>query len=680
MPAARAAAFVDAASRGLDYLPGEVLVKFRDGVTSSRQQRALDAVRSRPSLDALEWSGGIAILRDPSQPDANVLAEQLASQPEVLYAEPNYIRRHDVTPNDTGFGPRQWNLQALDMPKAWDINPGANATVIVAVVDTGITTENTTRTVATWNGSAIQTITVAYATNPDLAASRLVSPMDLVTNGGSTVLDSEGHGTHVSSTVGEDTNNALLDAGIAYNARIMPVKVCTSYWDVQFAFSAAGGRGFVPSTAGGCPTSAVGAGIRYAADNGAKVINLSLGGSSPSVTEQDAINYAVGKGVFVAIAAGNEKLEGNPTHYPAFYAETIQGAMAVGATNRSGNRAFYSNTGRCVRQWLHLAVDDPSVAERSVGGPLSPIRFVRRGRLLGDIDGHAACRGPRRASGDPGGQDTRRDRTADQRDRQVSRHARRGGRESERRLGIRSHSAAARAVRLRHPEVGAMRLLFRNVCAIAVLLLAAAVPARGGQAAQPAKAPSPIGLHAYGAFDLDALAARESFDAVVGTSHLTAFGGGVDVVDIWKHLFARVAVTRARKSGSRVFVANGEVFPLGIPLTATMTPVEVGGGWRFVSSKRSRLTPYAGVSFLSMGYTETSKFAEPGENTDERFTGQDVFGGVEVGIVKWLVAAGEVQYRRVPNGLGVGHVSKDFGETDLGGVTARFTIGIRTKK
>jgi hypothetical protein len=224
-----------------------------------------------------------------------------------------------------------------------------------------------------------------------------------------------------------------------------------------------------------------------------------------------------------------------------------------------------------------------------------------------------------------------------------------------------------------------MRSTVRQVCAIAILVLAPAIPARG-QASQPPKAPSPIGLHAFGVVDLDALAARESFDAVVGTSKLTALGGGVDVVDIWKHLFARVAVTRTRKSGSRVFVANGEVFPLGIPLTITMTPVEVGGGWRFVTSKASRLTPYAGLSFLSLGYDETSTFAESGENTSERFTGQDLFAGVEVGIVKWLVASGEVQYRRVPDALGAGGVSKDFNESDLGGVTARFTIGIRTKK
>ena len=345
MSADRAAAFIDAAAQDLDYLPGEVIVKFRPGLTPDRQQRALDAVRSRPSVDTLEWAGEVAILRDPSQPDAHVLADELASQPEVLYAEPNYLRHKDSTPNDTGFGPRQWNLTAIDMPRAWDINPGANSTLIVAIVDTGMTTANTTMTVATWNGTAIQNISVSYATNPDLASSRIVSPMDFVTNNGTTVLDSDGHGTHVASTVGEDTNNAMFDAGIAYNARIMPVKVCTSYWDVQFAFSAAGGRGFVPSTSGGCPTAAVASGIRYAADNGAKVINISLGGSSASTTEQDAITYAVGKGAFVAIAGGNEKETGNLTHFPASYAATIEGAMAVAATNRSGNRAFYSNTG-----------------------------------------------------------------------------------------------------------------------------------------------------------------------------------------------------------------------------------------------------------------------------------------------------------------------------------------------
>ena len=223
-----------------------------------------------------------------------------------------------------------------------------------------------------------------------------------------------------------------------------------------------------------------------------------------------------------------------------------------------------------------------------------------------------------------------------------------------------------------------MRPTLREMCAIAILLLASARVAAAQQNAQPTGSGSPVGLHAYAIADLDALAARDSFDAVVGSSHLTAFGGGLDV-DIWKHVFARVAVTRARKSGSRVVVANGQVFPLNIPLTVTMTPLEVGGGWRFVSAKQSRAVPYAGLAYLSMGYTETSKFAEAGENTSERFPGQDAFAGVDVAVLKWLAVSGEVQYRRVPDALGAGGASKEFGESDLGGFTARITFGIRVR-
>jgi len=345
MSVERATAFVTAATQHLDYAPGQVIVKFKDGVTPAQQQRALDVSRGRPSVDSLEWAGPVAIVHDASEPDPRQLAERLAAQPEVQYAEPNYIRHYKLTPNDTGYGPRQWNFPAIDLPRAWDLNPGATSNVIIAIVDTGITTVNQTFTQKTWNGTAIQSINVSYAVNPDLSASRLVSPIDFVNGLGTVVLDSDGHGTHVSSTAGEDTNNAFLDAGIAFNAKIMPVKVCASYWDVQFSMSAAGVPGFAPLDSGGCFTADVAQGIRYAADNGAKVVNISLGGPGPSQTELDAINYAVGKGVFVAIAGGNEYESGNAPSYPAANANSINGAMAVAATNRSGNRAYYSNTG-----------------------------------------------------------------------------------------------------------------------------------------------------------------------------------------------------------------------------------------------------------------------------------------------------------------------------------------------
>ena len=226
-----------------------------------------------------------------------------------------------------------------------------------------------------------------------------------------------------------------------------------------------------------------------------------------------------------------------------------------------------------------------------------------------------------------------------------------------------------------------MRPTLRFACLTAAALLTLSGVARG-QGAQnaPPKAPSRIGLRAYAIVDLDAVAAKASFDAALRNSHLNAFGAGVDVTGIWKHVFARVAFTRARETGSRVFVNNGEVFQLGIPLTITLTPIEAGAGWRFVSKKGSRVTPYAGLAFLSMGYTEVSSFAQSGEDTSGRFKGQALFGGVDAAIVKWLFASGEVQYRRVPHALGAGGVSKDFNESDIGGVTARLTIGIRTKR
>src|SRR5262245_15557216 len=110
----RALAFVHAADRKLDYVPGEVLVRFHDGVSAGAQQRALAALRSRPAPSALHWVGEVALLTDRSEPDATRLAAQLQAQPEVAYAELNYLYRVHATPNDPGFAERQWNFTALD--------------------------------------------------------------------------------------------------------------------------------------------------------------------------------------------------------------------------------------------------------------------------------------------------------------------------------------------------------------------------------------------------------------------------------------------------------------------------------------------------------------------------------------------------------------------------------------
>jgi serine protease len=357
MSADRARGFAAAAAGRLRYLPDEVVVKYRNrGVT------VLDAA-------------------DPAR--ARAMALELSGRTDVEFAEPNYLynvtpradRRmaglseRDVllqpratVPNDPGFAARQWNFSQLDMTRAWDIEPGGKASIIVAVIDTGITTVTQNLQFANWNGSAIVQQNFAFAVNADLAASRLVAPFDFLSNT-TQVVDMDGHGTHVSSTIGEDTNNALGDSGMAYNVKIMPVKVCASFWDVQFAYSAAGIPGQAPFDAGGCPNSAIAQGIRYAADNGARVINISLGGDEASAAIKSAIQYAVSKGAFVAAAGGNEYEQGNLADYPAAEAASIDGFMAVAATNRSLNRAFYSNTG----SYIEIAAPGGDSRDQSSG-------------------------------------------------------------------------------------------------------------------------------------------------------------------------------------------------------------------------------------------------------------------------------------------------------------------------
>ena len=360
LTAERALALVQAADDDLDYVPGEVLVRFKDGVSVAGQQRALRALRSRPSPSDLRWVGDVALWTDLAERDATILAAQLREQPEVAYAEPNALYRLTLTPNDPGFGPRQWNLSAIDMPRAWDINPGGNNTITVAVIDSGITTIARSFVFQTWNGRATQNVTVPFGVSPDFAAKRLINPRDFVFWTGP-VVDMDGHGTHVASTIGEDTNNAVAGAGIAYGVNVMPLKVCVGYWEVQFAMSASGYRGYVPQDSGGCAESEIAEAIRYAADSGAKVINLSLGGPTPSTTLRDALAYAVSRGAFVAIAMGNAYEDGNPVEYPAAYAKDIEGVMSVGAVGPSLERAYYSSTGP------HIEISAPGGTVREGG-------------------------------------------------------------------------------------------------------------------------------------------------------------------------------------------------------------------------------------------------------------------------------------------------------------------------
>ena len=332
---------------GLSYIPGEVLVKFRDGVTTARQAQAISEVPGRIDNSSTRRIGDALLMKAVGERNADRLASTLQSQPEVLWAQPNHFRRLKWVPNDPGYA-RQWNFDLINMPVAWDIDNGASDKVVVAVVDTGIATVTRSYDFKLWTGLGIETVAVPFRVNPDLGGSRILTGRDFAFWNGP-VIDMVGHGTHVAGTIVQDTNNSVGQAGIAHRARLMPLKACLGYWEIQFALSARGVPGFVrPDETGGCTDAAIAEAIRFAADNAAHVINLSLGGEDSSPVILEALQYAVGRGLFVAIAAGNEFREGNPVIYPAKYAEQLDGVVSVGAVGPSSRRAYYSSTGSYV--------------------------------------------------------------------------------------------------------------------------------------------------------------------------------------------------------------------------------------------------------------------------------------------------------------------------------------------
>jgi serine protease len=350
---------------GLDWVPGEVIVKFRDELPGFTAEQLLVTVLQRERPTRFTPLGDAMLVDLENMTDVESVVSVLRAQPEVEYAEPNYIRRLAFQPDDPQFS-AQWHLPAIGMEAAWDIAKGGTSSVTVAVIDSGLAHLTTSFEFRYWNGRSFSNVVVPFAAADDLITpGRVVSPYDYYWDDTSPV-DMSRHGTHVAGTIGQLTDNGKGVAGIAYGVRIMPLKVCYSYWDVQFMAGALGTPGWASTSQGGCPTSDTALAIRYAADNGAKVINLSLGGSVPTSVERDALVYAVQKGAFIAIAAGNEYEEGNPPSYPAVYAKDLDGVVAVAGVNRNLTRAWYSTTG----SYVELAAPGGDTRSGSAGGVL----------------------------------------------------------------------------------------------------------------------------------------------------------------------------------------------------------------------------------------------------------------------------------------------------------------------
>lgn len=299
--------------------PGGIVVDFKDGTTKAE----FDAWEAQWGVD-LEFNSlegqvtGVTIAHGVKDVDA--VLERIRQNPAVESAEPLRVysvppgeeavsgldssleetSKDGFTPNDPDY-PKQWNLRMIHMPTAWQRSHGKG--VVVAVLDTGIAYEDYDD----------------FKQVPDLKGVKFKKGYDFV-NDDEHANDDHGHGTHVAGTIAQATNNGEGVAGVAFEATLMPVKVLNHF---------------------GSGTSAdIAEAIRFAADNGANVINMSLGGGGYSKVMADAVEYARKKGVTVVAAAGNA---GRPrVEFPAAY----PGAVAVAAVGPHGTRAPYSSYGK----------------------------------------------------------------------------------------------------------------------------------------------------------------------------------------------------------------------------------------------------------------------------------------------------------------------------------------------
>jgi serine protease len=338
---------------GAVYVPGRVIVKFRDNTTGTSRISAMSALSRGSAPVSQPDHANFDVVQIGLGEDAEAVAESFRQRPEVEYAQPAYRVRSRLRPNDPFFRDgSQWNLTQIHLESAWDIQPAAGSAIVVALLDTGIAYKSTTVRmhasafsldedgfVGPPGGSGTQypalgDLTLSYTAASQLVpAGRFVAPFDFIWND-SSPIDFDGHGTHVSGTIGQTTNDGVGTAGVAFNVKLMPVKVLDSTWDDIF-----GSPNFSSD-------DTIARGIRYATDNGAKIINMSLGRTGPRAPViEDAMRYAVSRGVFIAVAGGNEFEEGNPVEVIAEIASRVNGAVSVGAVDPARNHAYYSNTG-----------------------------------------------------------------------------------------------------------------------------------------------------------------------------------------------------------------------------------------------------------------------------------------------------------------------------------------------
>ncbi|MBD1943665.1 peptidase S8 [Coleofasciculus sp. FACHB-712] len=300
-----------------------IVLDFREDVPAEVVQEQVRSLGAQYNSEFSE-SDQLYIIKGDRNLLKTLKKSPLAKKTE--YIEPNYVYKALEVPNDPEYS-KQWNLRSINVESAWDETKGAGMTV--AVIDTGISRV------------------------PDLKDTKFVQGYDFVNNRDQ-ADDDNGHGTHVGGTVAQATNNGYGVAGIAYEASLMPLKVL--------------------SAEGGGTVADIAEAIKFAADNGADVINMSLGGGGESQVMQEAIDYAYNKGVVIVAAAGNSNE--NSASYPARYPHVI----GVSAIDSAGEKAFYSSYGAGV----DISAPGGAITEENPSGGIlqETISYDENGKLI----------------------------------------------------------------------------------------------------------------------------------------------------------------------------------------------------------------------------------------------------------------------------------------------------------
>jgi thermitase len=295
--AAQAPSFPNAVAS--ERVPGQIIVRYKQSLPANVVELKVDGYNAKikSRIDRIN-----ALVLNVPQDQQDAIISAFSRLPNVEFAEPDYIAHAYTATNDPSLS-QQWGMSKIQASNsggqsAWDITTGSSS-VKIAILDTGIN-----------------------QTHEDLA-SKIVTNQNFT--GSPTAEDNYGHGTHVAGIAAAITNNSTGVAGVGYNSALMNVKVLDDTGSGAYSWIANG--------------------IIWATDNGANVINMSLGGSSGSSTLQNAVDYATSHGVVVVAAAGNSG-SSSPS-YPAYYSNTI----AVAATDSNDAKASWSNYG----SWVDVA-------------------------------------------------------------------------------------------------------------------------------------------------------------------------------------------------------------------------------------------------------------------------------------------------------------------------------------